>query len=562
LQSDYSFSDENKLVFDKLLRIIGQENPQIYNEIQNAQLLSHDALERYFEKKINPFHEKGGAPHESYDSALDKEMLWLILGAFQKRIDALEAIVNNEMLSTTGKISGFELDEQKLDDYFEVIKSEYLAKSSVQMNNRPRLAMFTPLCPLVSGIADYTEDILIELHKYFDFDIFIDDGYQPDNPNIVSRFDILSHDEFEQKKDKYDAIMYQVGNNPHHLYMVPYILKYPGIIVLHEFVLDYLYRCLPEQYKKIAKQACVTDTYPDTDLTGNPMNKYLLDNATCIIVHSRYSKIKILEQNFAKTIRRVAHYVNPMSTTFNGALLKQKYGVQDFFVFSSVGFVTYSKRIGPTLIAFARLIAEFPNIQFKYIIVGRVDADRDEEIQAITKKYNLCEHVVITGYTESQEFLEYIQLSDVCINLRYPYGGETSGSVSRIIGMGKPCIVNDVGSFGEIPDDCCLKLPINIENEIDNIYNGMRTLFLDKDYRDQLSENAARHVEAKMNISKIGRTYSSVLKDSIQEKCCDALGLLHKMAFFLCNNFFHGSLSATKHATALISQLIFDDENN
>ena len=49
---------------------------------------------------------------------------------------------------------------------------------------------------------------------------------------------------------------------------------------------------------------------------------------------------------------------------------------------------------------------------------------------------------------------------DVCVNLRSPTMGETSGSVIRQLSLGKPVVVSDVGWFAELPDDVALKVPV------------------------------------------------------------------------------------------------------
>ena len=50
---------------------------------------------------------------------------------------------------------------------------------------------------------------------------------------------------------------------------------------------------------------------------------------------------------------------------------------------------------------------------------------------------------------------------DVCVNLRHPTMGETSGSAIRALSLGKPLVVSDVGWFRELPDDVALKVPID-----------------------------------------------------------------------------------------------------
>jgi uncharacterized protein YbaR (Trm112 family) len=51
--------------------------------------------------------------------------------------------------------------------------------------------------------------------------------------------------------------------------------------------------------------------------------------------------------------------------------------------------------------------------------------------------------------------------SDVCVNLRYPSAGETSASLLRLLGAGRPVIVTDDLPNAEYPDDVALKIPVD-----------------------------------------------------------------------------------------------------
>ena len=47
---------------------------------------------------------------------------------------------------------------------------------------------------------------------------------------------------------------------------------------------------------------------------------------------------------------------------------------------------------------------------------------------------------------------------DVGVNLRNPTAGETSATLNTMLGMGKPVIVSDIGTYREYPDLCCPKI--------------------------------------------------------------------------------------------------------
>src|SRR5262245_56547954 len=84
-----------------------------------------------------------------------------------------------------------------------------------------RLAFFSPLPPTRSGIADYSAALLESLRTLADVDVFEKAG-QPFDPG------------------RFDAIIYQVGNNAWHDFVYETALRHPGFVVMHESNLHHL----------------------------------------------------------------------------------------------------------------------------------------------------------------------------------------------------------------------------------------------------------------------------------------------------------------------------------
>src|SRR5438105_7785129 len=109
-----------------------------------------------------------------------------------------------------------------------------------------KIAFFTPLTPIQSGISDYSEELLLALSgatvdgRPVSIDLFVDKGYKPSNPDITNRFRILPGRNFDALANNYDSIVYQMGNSPAHAYIYEQLLRHPGVVVLHEFVLHHL----------------------------------------------------------------------------------------------------------------------------------------------------------------------------------------------------------------------------------------------------------------------------------------------------------------------------------
>jgi hypothetical protein len=103
--------------------------------------------------------------------------------------------------------------------------------------DRLRLAVWTPLPPQQSGIADYSAELLDGLAPRCDLEVFVDGGYLPD-AELMLRHEVHHHSAFARRaaQKPFDAVVYQVGAFPYHDYMAPALGLHPGIVVLHDLV--------------------------------------------------------------------------------------------------------------------------------------------------------------------------------------------------------------------------------------------------------------------------------------------------------------------------------------
>src|SRR6202023_2255367 len=104
---------------------------------------------------------------------------------------------------------------------------------------------------------------------------------------------------------------------------------------------------------------------------------------------------------------------------------------------------------------------------------------------------------------------------DLVVNLRYPAGGETSGSLQRALGLGKAVIVSDVGSFSELPDDICLKVPAGpglAVQEEDLIFEYLNLLVTRPELAAAMGARAKDWVERECNWSTVAGLYEGFLE--------------------------------------------------
>ena len=126
-----------------------------------------------------------------------------------------------------------------------------------------------------------------------------------------------------------------------------------------------------------------------------------------------------------------------------------------FPIVSSFGYISAHKRYDRILGSFKKLIDNYPDAV--YVIIGQDNIDLSRMIH----ESGLEENVIITGFVTEDILINLLNMSDFCVNLRYPTAGETSRSVLQIMSLGKPVIVSNVGWFSELPDDTCLKVDID-----------------------------------------------------------------------------------------------------
>ena len=117
----------------------------------------------------------------------------------------------------------------------------------------------------------------------------------------------------------------------------------------------------------------------------------------------------------------------------------------------------------------------------------------------------------MTGYTDLTTLLDYMAAADLCFNLRYPTAGETSGSLIRTLGLGKAVVVSRVGSFAEIPDDCCIKVDLD-EDEEEILFRVLSLMAGETALRLQIGENARRYVREHHRIEDSAAGYLAFIK--------------------------------------------------
>jgi glycosyltransferase involved in cell wall biosynthesis len=382
-----------------------------------------------------------------------------------------------------------------------------------------RVAYFSPLPPAASGVADYSAALLPELVGHAQLDVFSDNA----RTLAAHKYVVRPVTEFSNRAGQYDARIYHLGNSAHYSGIYDTLIRYPGIVVLHDgtlhhFIVDRtLHRGNAAAYVREmsyshggegydAAQAVVRGAfiYPFYQF---PLLRRAVDAATALIAHSDAIRSAILAARPDARVQRIDHFafrVPPTHATREGLL--ERYGLpRDAFVGAAFGAVAYGKRAETTLRAFARFAQTHPAAFFLW--VGARGAEHD--LWPLVRELGIESRVRFTGWVKEAAMYDYMRLTDLAINLRFPTTGEASGVVMRLLALGVPTIVTDAGWFAELPPGVAARVAVG-PHEVQTIAAYMQALAGNAALRASMSM-LAREYARERTVERAAEEYSRVL---------------------------------------------------
>jgi SAM-dependent methyltransferase len=133
-------------------------------------------------------------------------------------------------------------------------------------------------------------------------------------------------------------------------------------------------------------------------------------------------------------------------------------------------------------------------------------------LRPLIDELGLGDSVRILGYVPLDIFDICIAACDVCINLRRPTAGETSGSFLRALALGKPALVSEIGAFIELPDDIAVKIPVD-DREEDWVFEYLRALAEDRPLAEAIGARAQQYAHRECAWPKVAAEYVKFLAE-------------------------------------------------
>jgi glycosyltransferase involved in cell wall biosynthesis len=323
-----------------------------------------------------------------------------------------------------------------------------------------RLAWFSPLPPVQSGIAADNTELLTQLDRHFAIDRFVESPLHRAE-RVFDAHDFV----WKQRRDPYNLVVYQLGNNAHHDYIWAYLARYPGLVVIHD----------PKLHHARARQLLHQERFDDyrrefryDHPDANPgFAEYAVEGLggpiyyfwSMLRVPMRTARVVAVHNERVAAELRAAFPQTPIEAIRLGKspieiapaardAMRARLGVGErSVVFAAFGKLTAEKRIGPIVRAFSAVARE--GLDVKLLLVG--DASDYPSLQHELGTEAIGDRVHVTGYVSDESVGGYLAAADVCLCLRWPTAQETSASWLHCLAASRPTVVSDLAHLVDIP---------------------------------------------------------------------------------------------------------------
>lgn len=404
--------------------------------------------------------------------------------------------------------------------------------------DRPRIALWTPVPPQQSGIADYSAELVEELSTTSDIEIFVDSGFTPDL-ELVRRYPVHHFSAFARRNRSgaFEATIYQMGNSHFHLYMYDAIRTQPGIVVLHDMawsqvlygqmrgrgdLAGFISQLKADEGADAAREFVEFERFtpPVCErarlefLDRHSMLGGLVDSSLAQVVHFDACGTELVEQypNARPHVvdMGVADPYGRRPHVEQGAARARLLLPSGSFVVGTFGIVHPVKRIEACLRAVACVLPLVPNLVL--LVVGRMAGPEYEaHLRHLAAELGVDQHVRFTGHVEKAVLNDHMIATDVVVNLRTPTHKHMSAIVARAVAAAKPVVISEFSGWAFLSESCFVRIPID-DTEVDALAEALKTLADDPRLRERLSHAARLRFLRRGNTRQMAAGYLRVIE--------------------------------------------------
>lgn len=352
-----------------------------------------------------------------------------------------------------------------------------VAAAAVRAGARPlRLAMFSPVAPIRSGISAYLADLLPLLPEAWDIDVFTDAGIEPEPQGLAraaAPAPCFPHSEFRRRHadEPYDLTVYQVGNSTARTYMLDYVIEHPGLLVLRDGV---VHPARIEaataagamlEYRQIA-ESCRGDIGRAVGhlvagglggpaiYSAFPMCEDLVDASLVTAMHGELACAWLRGLVPSACVVPLAHWRSVDITDDLRAAWRHRLGAPDDVVIGSFGNIGSERRLDRAFHALADIDEGRP---WRLVVAGSVDQRLG--LETLAAELGIGDRIDWHEGLSDADFVAVMGAVDLAINLRYPPARSSSGVLHQLLQLGVPTLISDVVHWREYPEAAVARIP-------------------------------------------------------------------------------------------------------
>ena len=369
-----------------------------------------------------------------------------------------------------------------------------------------RIALVSPLPPAPTGVAEYASTLQKELSRH---------------ARVTAIESPINFSELET----FDACLYQIGNNQLHGDAYEAALRVPGIAVLHDVVLHHfmLGRLSREDYIEEFifnhgewLRDLAAELWQDRVLSAAdqryfdyPMIRRIVESSRAVIVHNPKAKRMVSEIAAAPgrnvPVYEIPHFAAappPPDDSERAATRARLHIPADAVVIAAFGYMRPSKRLR-SLVHAAKLLTT----PYRLLLAGDfVSPEYEATVSALL--HNVPS--IRLPFVPEEEFWRLAAISDICVNLRSPSAGETSGIAAKLTAAGKTVIVTGGEEYSAYPEGAVLKVDPG-ESEVEMLAHYLCALASEPEMRSTIGGRAARFAAEHQSVERVGELYMQAL---------------------------------------------------
>jgi len=392
-----------------------------------------------------------------------------------------------------------------------------------------RLAVFSPLPPSRSGVADYTAEALPALARHLDVVAVVDDAATVD-PELARRVPVQGAAEPLEA----DLRLYHVGNSPAHGWIYRAACREPGVTLLHDWSLHHLVlhetveqgdrrEYLRQMRRSHGEAGSFVGRQVARALGGEllparfAVNDRVLEACLGLVGLTEFVRARAAERlpSDWPTLHLPHHVALPLDPLPSREQARVALGLApDALVVTAPGLATAAKQLELAAGAVARLRQRLPRLEL--VVAGAVDPQLP--LEDWRRDSGLGDGLRVTGRVSLEDFVRHLCAADVVLALRYPSHGEISGALLRTLGVGRVALVT-----GGTPAD--EEFPEGVVVPVDPGPHGaahlellLETLLAEPGLRRSIEELARAHVRRHHDLDTGAARLASFLEEVKQRQ--------------------------------------------